>query len=320
MLDAQQLSFSSLLGNVAVVLTMGVVIWNSLLFMYSAERPPDAEDSKVFAAIHSNYVAAVPNIFFSFVMHGTILSQYQSMQPSKRCEAPKQLNRAALAVSVSYALFAVVAYVAYYSDLSAEGYKTGTSILLILRPQTRLVRATATLLSCAIFFSIPLFMHGIFDAFGLGLRGDSEGVPNAASGRTRATACGALRVLRVLVLLPMAGVLSIVRTVESSAAAHDTGQTNALQYPLKVTGAVAMSWHTFSKVLSMVPLYSKCTGALTFQNFCKAGVYYPGALLSPICPPRRGHLQGTVRRRRPRDGGRGHRRLCVHFWRNTVVS
>jgi hypothetical protein len=28
--------------------------------------------------------------------------------------------------------------------------------------------------------------------------------------------------------------------------------------------------HTFSKVLSMVPLYGKCTRALTFENLCQA--------------------------------------------------
>jgi len=208
MLDPQQLSFASLLGNLAVTLTMGVAVANSLLFMYSPERPPDAQDSAIFAAIHAKYVAAVPTIFFSFVMHGTILSQYRSMQPSRRSEAPRQLNLAALFVSVAYALFASVVYVAYYSDLSAEGYKAGTSILLILRPQTSLVRATTTLLSFAIFLSIPLFMHAIFDTLGLAWRGTPDGASCAAPARARAAVIG---VLRVLVLLLMAGALSVVR-------------------------------------------------------------------------------------------------------------
>ena len=240
MLNPKQLSFSSLLGNVAVVVTMVVVIVNSILFMENPDRNPITPNSKIYAAIGNKYISAVPNIFFSFVMHGTILSQFDGMQPSKRREAPRQLNNAAFLVSFSYAIFATVAYVAYYDLLAADDYKAGTSILLLLVPQSSsIVRATTSMLSVAILLSIPLFMDGVFDALQLTWTRE-DGTLSRALNRERPfmKRTGVIALLRILVVFPMVAILSLVKEM----APGNEDRPDPLQFPLKITGAVAMSW------------------------------------------------------------------------------
>ena len=237
-LEPQQLSFASLLGNLAVCLTLAVVVVNSVQFIHSADRPPVPPDSKIFAPIGDKAVSAVPNIFFSFVMHGTILSQHEALKPSQRHHAPHQLDLAALVVSLIYAGFSTIAYVAYFGVLNSPSYQAGTSILLVLVPQSSpIVSATTAILSFAILLSIPLFTAGVFDLLGLAWRRSAE----TASGRDAPGRGNAMiGLVRATVLLMMFAVLSLVRAL----APADKSQAGAdpLSYPLKITGAVAMSW------------------------------------------------------------------------------
>ena len=257
-------------------LTLAVVVVNSLQYIHSADRPPVTPDDNIFAPIGDRAVAAVPNIFFSFVMHGTILSQHEALKPSQRHHAPHQLDLATLVVSLLYAGFSTIAYVAYFEVLNAPGYHAGTSILLVLVPQSSpIVSATTTILSFAILLSIPLFTAGMFDLLGLawrqragkapGRRDEEEEEERDAPGRGNAM----IGLLRAAVVLMMFAVLSLVRAWApggKSAAAVDP-----LSYPLKITGAVAMSW-----LGCIIPalLYIKLAwqGVPTFRMYSSDGV------------------------------------------------
>ena len=241
MLGPKQLSFSSLLGNAAVAFAMSVVIVNSVRFIYNPSRAP----VNIFAPIGDKVVAAVPNIFFSFVMHGTILSQHEAINHSERQHAPRQLNLAALVVSLGYAVFATVAYVAYVGMLTSPEYKVGTSILLVLVPQSGVLSAATSILSFAILFSIPLFTDGVFDLVGLAWRTpqtSSSSWGEASRGGVSGSGNLAIGLFRIVVVLAMFAVLSIVRLLAAGGSEKGQQQADPLSYPLKITGAVAMSW------------------------------------------------------------------------------
>ena len=245
LLGPKQLSFSSLLGNAAVAFAMSVVIVNSIQFMYNPSRAPVQPGSNIFAPIGDKVVAAVPNIFFSFVMHGTILSQHEAINHSDRQHAPRQLNLAALVVRLGYAVFATMAYVAYAGMLTSPEYKVGTSILMVLVPQSGVVSATTSILSFAILLSIPLFTDGVFDLVGLAWRApqtSSSSWREASRGGVSGSGNVAIGLFRIVVVLAMFAVLSIVRLLAAGGSEEGQQQADPLSYPLKITGAVAMSW------------------------------------------------------------------------------
>lgn len=69
----------------------------------------------VTSIIKRGYAETFGTFMFSFVMHGTVISQYQNLKPSGKSvlTASKVLDSAAVFVVLVYLIFAVVAYMAY---------------------------------------------------------------------------------------------------------------------------------------------------------------------------------------------------------------
>jgi len=63
------------------------------------------------------------------------------------------------------------------------------------------------------------------------------------------------------------------------------GMCLVFQYCLKKEVPSAFmfpNWHTFSKVLSIVALYTKCTWTLTFEKVCQGGTRLSGTILGVV--------------------------------------
>ena len=67
-----------------------------------------------------------------------------------------------------------------------------------------------------------------------------------------------------------AEIKELVHGILDDVAARDTSAWTSTATPAWSRGAGKGGGHTFSKVSSLVPLHSNCTGELTFQNMRQA--------------------------------------------------
>lgn len=191
LLEVTKLNFTSLLGNAAVFGMVALSIYISIATIFIDDPSPRSSlvkrTSVEEAGSLSGYFSSFGTFMFSFVMHGTVLSQYDSLPPSFKTghasSEPRQkpfriLNLAAALVAGVYCVYALFAYFAFANGKGLQDNIMDTLLKYSTRDAFPLryhaVNFTNVLLSAAIFCSVPLFLAPVYGLLGMDTLGKAS--------------------------------------------------------------------------------------------------------------------------------------------------